>query len=202
MLWNLLHTVPKLFPPSGESDQWVRQTRVFWTYLRSLPACRFSTPSADLLSARRSAVADYASYQERFHADFAAQHYTTHKWLVRISARAFFATLLLVIVQLFIAVWYRQCSEDLPLTLMITTLICAWGAFVLVLLTHQLGFEAIAERSNSAAQQFRTLHMAIEQEAYSADAQKVYEWADECAEVILAEQHSWYRHIPLIRMHL
>jgi hypothetical protein len=44
---------------------------VFWTYFRSLPPISFSTPSAVLLSARRSAIADYATNQGQFHTGFA-----------------------------------------------------------------------------------------------------------------------------------
>ena len=48
---------------------------MLWTYLRSLPAVSFCTPSADLLSARRLAVAVYAANQEKFHTGFAEQHF-------------------------------------------------------------------------------------------------------------------------------
>ena len=34
------------------------------------------------------------------------------------------------------------------------------------------------------------------------DAGQVYGWAHECAQFILAEQHSWYRLIPLLRLDL
>jgi hypothetical protein len=201
VLCNLLQTVPELACPSEEKERWVSQTQVVWTYLRSLPALAFSTPGADLLSARRSAIADYTNFQERFHTDFGEQHYVAQTWLTKISGRAFFATLCLVGVQLTIAVLSPD-RKDWPVTLMMVTLVCALSAFVLSLLAHQLGFEAIAERSTNASHHFRDLRTAIDQAAHSADARLVYAWAHECAQVVLAEQHSWYRHIPLIRMHL
>jgi hypothetical protein len=89
-----------------------------------------------------------------------------------------------------------------PNVLMMLTLISASCAFVLSLLSHQLGFEAIAERSRSAAEHFEGLVEEIKRKAPFADAGQVYSWANEGVDTILAEQHSWYRHIPLIRMHL
>jgi hypothetical protein len=85
---------------------------------------------------------------------------------------------------------------------MMLTLVSAGVAFLVLLLSHQLGFEAIAERSSNAAEHFERLQQSIKQSGYAADARQVYAWAHECAGAILAEQHSWYRHIPLIRMHL
>lgn len=54
--------------------------------------------------------------------------------------------------------------------LMIAMLIFASGAFVASLLAHQLGFEAIAERSRTAAEHYRSLKAPIDQGAHSADA--------------------------------
>jgi hypothetical protein len=201
ILCSLLHTVPQLVLPTERPEQWVCQSKVVWTYLRSLPLLPFSTPAADLLSARRSAIADYASYQDRFHRDFAGQHYAAQKWLIKISSRAYLATLCLVVVQLVIA-YLPSASGGTVVKLMMGTLICTCGAFALSVLAHQLGFEAIAERSTNACQHFRDLGEAIDRGAPSADAQQVYAWARECSKFVLAEQHSWYRHIPLIRMHL
>jgi hypothetical protein len=93
-------------------------------------------------------------------------------------------------------------TEGLAAKLMMATLICAGGAFVLSLLAHQLGFEAIAERSNNAADHFRALRISIDAAAHAADAQQVYAWANDCAQAVLAEQHGWYRHIPLLRLDL
>jgi hypothetical protein len=201
ILCNLLHTTPRLSLPTEDPEKWACQTEVFWTYLRSLPPLSFSTPSAALLSARRSAVADYATYQETFHKGFADQHYKAQKWLVKISGRAFFVTLCLVVAQLAIS-HLTYPTESLAAKLMMATLICAGGAFVLSLLTHQLGFEAIAERSNNAAEHFRALRTSIDAAAHAADAQQVYAWANDCAKAVLAEQHAWYRHIPLLRLDL
>jgi hypothetical protein len=209
ILTNLLHTIPRLSPPDDDPGLWDRQTGVFWIYLRSLPICHWSTPPADLLSARRSAVADYATSQKRFHADFAEQHFSIHNWLVALSGWAFVATLVLVVAQLALAFLEGAGQlkdfaylEHAPAKLMVVTLSCACGAFVLSLLAHQLGFEKIAERSANAAQEFDVLVNGINQEADSADAQKVYGWADRCAAIIWGEQQSWYRHVPFIRMHL
>jgi hypothetical protein len=208
LMTNLLHTVPRLSPPNDDAGLWKRQTPLFWIYLRSLPICSWSTSTAALLSARRSAVADYANSQRKYHDDFARQHFAIHKWLVRRSGWAFLATLVLVVVQLVLAFLEAKKLPDLeflvywPARLMILTLSFACGAFVLSLLAHQLGFERIGERSASAAREFQILIGDIEREAASTDAQKVYAWADRCAEIIWGEQLSWYRHVPFIQMHL
>lgn len=133
--------------------------------------------------------------------DFAEQHYRAQKWLVKISGRAFFTTLCLAVAQLVIA-HLDEPHEELAVKLMMATLICASGAFGISLLAHQLGFEAIAERSTNAAHHLRGLRTAMDQAPYAADAKQVYAWAQECAQFILAEQHSWYRHIPLLRLDL
>jgi hypothetical protein len=153
------------------------------------------------MSARISAIADYASFQEKFHLRFADQHYRAQQWLVRVSGRAFLLTLCLVIAQLVIS-RLRPSDHHLAVTLMMVTLACGNGAFVVSLLAHQLGFEAIAERSTNAAEHFRALCDSISRDAHRADAMQAYAWADECSQSILAEQHSWYRHIPLIRIDL
>jgi hypothetical protein len=197
---NLLSMIPRLTFPHEEPKIWEEQAKLLWSYLRSLPAISLCTPGADLLSARRSAVAEYARDQEDFHKDFAEQHYAAQRFLVKISGRAFFATLCLAMAQLGIALTGPR--EALATKLMMATLILAGGAFVVSLLAHQLGFEAIAERSRNAAEHFQSLRTAMEHGAHSANARKVYEWGHECSQLILAEQHSWYRHIPLMRLDL
>ena len=117
------------------------------------------------------------------------------------SSYAFIATLCMCGLQLAVA-YYQHDATRIAVVLMMLTLVSASSAFVFLLLSHQLGFEAIAERSANAAQHFETLKQSIEQNGYSADARQVYAWAEECGDAILAEQHSWYRQIPLIRMHL
>jgi hypothetical protein len=168
----------------------------------------FTTPGSELLSARISAIEDYVAFQADWHTDFASQHRTAGKRLARISAIAFIVTLCLCIIQLLISyhhdalAGYEAAVTKAAHVLMLLTLISASGAFLLSLLSHQLGFEAIAERSSNAAEHFEGLREAIKQNGHIADACQVYAWADACAGAILAEQHSWYRHIPLIRMHL
>ena len=201
MMCNLLHTAPRLTQPTESPDQWVHQTQVVWTYLRSLPAVAFTTASADLLSSRLSAVTHYAKHQEDFHRDFAKQHRDAQGLLVWVTGRAFLITLVVAAAQLAIA-HFAEAKGDWPVKLMMVTLVCASGAFVVSLLAHQLGFESIAERSANAEQRFRSLRESMERSGHSADSGKVYAWAGECAQIIVDEQHSWYRQIPLLRLDL
>ncbi|MBZ5727660.1 MAG: hypothetical protein LAP87_22010 [Acidobacteriia bacterium] len=206
-LHAFLHTAPDLTIPPDKPDLWTRESRVFWTYFRSLPPLAFQTAPADLLSARRTAVAEYAEHQMQFHEDFARQHWAADRWLTRISGRAFLATVCFCIAQLVLA-WLHSHAplpaafEQLPTALMMLTLACACGAFVLTVLNHQLGFEAIAERSTIAAGQYRTLLETMRRGPHPASPEQVYDWARESGVIILDEQHSWYRHIPSLRMHL
>jgi hypothetical protein len=200
ILCNLMHSTPQMTLPSEDPGRWAAHSRVVWTYIRSLPILTFESRAADLLSARCTAVVDYATYQEKFHNGFAAQHQAAHKWLTNISGLAFWGTLCLVVFQLVTA--YLPGDARLSTKLMMATIIAACGAFVLSLITHQLGFEAIAERSTNAAQRLRALRALIDQHAHSAKASDVYGWGNDCGRLILDEQHSWYRHIPFIRMHL
>ncbi len=201
MLCDLMHTIPQLGLPTEDSRAWLHCCRTAWIYRRSLPILRFDSVRADLLSARRSAIEGYVRSQATFHERFANQHHEAHKWLNKISGYAFFLTLCLVVTQLVIT-YLPDMDERLPVRLMMATLAGACLAFVLSLLAHQLGFEAIAERSSSAARRFHELNLSIHQHAHNADASQVYGWAAACARIIVDEQHSWYRHIPSIRMHL
>lgn len=205
---EMFHTTPQLTTPQEEPGLWVECSRAMLRHFRSLPRAALITPRSDLLSARMSAIADFAKYQSAWHTDFAAQHRTAEKRLTRLSAYAFVLTLCLCIIQLLIS-YNKEVMEghEGALTtaahlLMMLTLASAGGAFVLSLLSHQLGFEAIAERSSHLAEHFENLYQAIRRSGHTADAFQVYAWARECAGAILAEQHSWYRHIPFIRMHL
>lgn len=201
LLSSLLHTCPRVSVPTEEPHVWTLQTERLWTYLRDLPVMTFTTPPDRLLSARRLAVAGFAAAQEAFHRRFAEQHLAAQRWLVKVSAWAFRITLCVVLVQLVIAV-VAESHEGLATALMLITLLCAVGAFVVSLLAHQLGFEAIAERSTNAAEHYRTLLTAIETSAATADARQVGLWARNCLTTYLAEQHSWYRHIPLLRLEI
>lgn len=208
LLHSMFHTMPPLTLPSEEPELWIDRSRLLMRHLRALPPVEFTTPKAELLSARTSAIADFVGYQAKWHTGFAEQHRAAGKRLTRMSAYAFVVTLCLCAVQLFIAYRaeeltdYKEALTGIAHMLMMLTLLSAGGAFVLSILSHQLGFEAIAERSSNAAEHFEVLKQAIERSRHSADARQVFAWADECAGVVLAEQHSWYRHIPLIRMHL
>ncbi|HEV7902465.1 MAG TPA: hypothetical protein VGO96_01385 [Pyrinomonadaceae bacterium] len=204
---EMFHTLPQLTPPPEEPGIWVESSRAMLRRFRSLPRAAFTTPRADLLSARISAIADFVRYQSAWHTDFAAQHRTAEKRLARMSAYAFVLTLCLCVIQLIIsnlrvAEGHGEALTTTAHLLMMLTLVSAGGAFVLSLLSHQLGFEAIAERSSNVAEHFESLWQAIQRSGHTADAAQVYAWAHECAAALLAEQHSWYRHIPLIRMHL
>ncbi|MGB7924017.1 MAG: hypothetical protein WCF57_12290 [Pyrinomonadaceae bacterium] len=205
---EMFHTVPQLTPPPEEPGMWVESSRAMLKRFRDLPRAAFTTPRADLLSARISAIADFARYQSTWHTNFAAQHRTAAKRLTRMSAYAFVLTLCLCVLQLLltynvgVAEGHEEALTTAAHVLMMLTLVSAGGAFVLSLISHQLGFEAIAERSSNVAEHFENLWQAIQRSGHTADAVQVYAWAHECASAILAEQHSWYRHIPFIRMHL
>jgi hypothetical protein len=204
---EIFHTAPPLTPPPEESGVWVECSQAMLKRFRDLPHMVFTTPRVDLLSARISALADFANFQSAWHTDFAAQHRTAGKRLTRMSAYAFVVTLFLCVLQLVISNLKAAEGHEAAVTgaahiLMLLTLVSAGGAFMLSLLSHQLGFEAIAERSSNAAGHFQNLLQAIQLNGHAADARQVYTWAHECAGAILAEQHSWYRHIPFIRMHL
>lgn len=201
LLNEVFHTIPLLAPPPEDPELWIDRSRILLKHLRALPRMVFTTPKDELLSARISAIADFASDQATWHKNFADQHRAAEKRLTRTSVYAFVVTLCLCVLQLIIA-YNLEAMTGIAHVLMMLTLISAGGAFVLLLLSHQLGFEAIAERSNNAAEHFESLQQAIKQSGHVADARQVYEWAYECASTILAEQHSWYRQIPLIRMHL
>jgi hypothetical protein len=208
LLHSVFHTLPPLALPSEEPELWIDRSRLLLRHFRALPQVVFTTPTAELLSARISAIADFVSFQAKWHTGFAAQHRAAEKRLRRMSASAFVVTLCLCALQLVIAYGaealpdYKEAVAGIAHILMMLTLLSACGAFVLSILSHQLGFEAIAERSSNAAEHFEVLKQAMERSSHAADARQVYTWADECASTILAEQHSWYRHIPLIRMHL
>jgi uncharacterized membrane protein YhdT len=219
LLNAIFHTIPRLNPPAEEPSLWFDRSQLLLRHLRSLPPLAFTTPANELLSARVSAIHDFSNYQAKWHRDFAAQHRDAEKWLTRISAYAFVITLVLCVVQLLISYGVSVMQGYLGETprhletvtvvahtlahgLMMLTLISAGCAFVILLLLHQLGFDAIAERSSNAAEHFETLQQSIKRGGHIADARQVYAWADECAGAILTEQHSWYRQIPLIRMHL
>jgi hypothetical protein len=215
LLNTFFHTLPSLTPPSEEPKLWIDRSQILLRHLRKLPTVTFNSPTEDLRSARISALDDYSSYQATWHTDFADQHRTAQKRLIRLSAVAFALTLLFCILQLVVAFLIRQvighpeilsCYQRALATtehlLLMGTLVFAGGAFVLLILSHQLGFEAIAERSSNAAEHFRELQTAISQRGYVVDSRQVYAWANTCFDAILAEQHSWYRQIPLIRMHL
>src|SRR5262249_908230 len=152
---------PRVSRPTEEPSAWDRQSELLWRYLRDLPILRFTTPPDQLLSARRLGVAGFATAQETFHRRFAEQHHRAKDWLVNISAPAFFVTLCVVILQLVLA-YTGKGGERVTKTLMMVTLVCAGGAFVVSLLAHQLGFEAIAERSTNAAERYRNLLAAID----------------------------------------
>jgi hypothetical protein len=208
LLSSVFHTIPRLTLPSEDPDLWVDRSRILLQHFRAFPSMRFITPRAALLSARISAILDFSKFQAKWHMEFADQHRAAEKRLARICTWAFLGTLLLCGGQLVIVYYleaipgYLQAMTTVANVLMMLTLISAGMAFVLLILSHQLGFEAIAERSSNAAEHFETLRRKIEERAHLAEAREVYAWAHECAEAILAEQHSWCRQIPLIRMHL
>lgn len=218
ILFNMMfHTIPQLALPSEEPRVWVDRSRLLLRHLRRLPPMAFTTPPDELLSARVSVIRDFSNYQAGWHRSFAGQHRAAEKRLARISAYAFAGTLLLCLFQLLISFGLpvllnslgaspghvlTEVVKTVARSLVLLTLLSAGVAFVVLLLSHQLGFEAIAERSSNAAEHFKGLHQRIQQSGHAADARQVYAWAQQCTGAILAEQHSWYRHIPLIRMHL
>lgn len=210
LLNEMFQTIPEMTSPVENPELWIDRSRILLQHIRALPPVVFTTPRDELLSARISAIADFSSYQAKWHKDFADQHRAGEKRLARMSVYAFVVTLCLCVLQLIIAYPYnleamsnyREALTEVAHVLMMVTLISAGCAFVILLLSHQLGFEAIAERSSNAAEHFESLQQAINQSGDSADARQVYTWAYECARAILAEQHSWYRQVPLIRMHL
>jgi hypothetical protein len=219
-LFNVIfQTTPLLTPPPEEPGLWLDRSRLLLQHLRGLPLVAFDTPVAELLSARVSAVRDYAKSQAQWHEDFASQHRAAARRLTRMSFYGFVVTLFLCAAQLLIShavsvlpaylnatlvdlEWLTGVAHTLAQVLLILTLIAAGCAFVVLLLSHQLGFEAITERSSNAAERFERLQQSIKQDGYAADARQLYAWAHECAGEILSEQHSWYRHVPMIRMHL
>ncbi|HET6980035.1 MAG TPA: hypothetical protein VFI24_27125 [Pyrinomonadaceae bacterium] len=207
LLNQLFYTLPRLTLPAEEPELWINRSRMLLKHLRALPSIVLVTPKAELLSARISAIEDFVRYQSGWHKNFAAQHQTAARHLTRISTYAFVVTLCLCVLQLLISYYLEETvgsdrATILAHILMMLTLISATLAFVISLLSHQLGFEAIAERSRNAAERFDELVKAIKQSGHVADATQVYSWVNQCAETIVSEQHSWYRHIPLIRMHL
>jgi hypothetical protein len=215
MLSALFQMLPQLTPPSEEPKLWIDQSRILLRHLRALPTVVFDSDVEDLRSARISAIDDFSSYQARWHKDFAGQHRAAETRLSRMSAHAFVATLCLCALQLVIAsviksladhpevmVLYGEGIGRIGQVLLMGTLISAGSAFVILILSHQLGFEAIAERSSNAAEHFEELQNEITRSGYTVDARQAYAWADKCAGAILAEQHSWYRQIPMIRMHI
>jgi cytochrome b561 len=219
LLHELFHTMPRLIPPNEEPEMWLDRSRLLLRHLRSLPPVAFTTSTTELLSARVSAVHDFVKFQAGWHRDFAEQHQVAEKRLSKMSAHAFIGILGLCALQLIISYVLTQApkylheapkllegatefAHVLAYVLTLLTLASTGGAFVLLLLLHQLGFEQIAERSNNASEHFKALQEEIERTGHNADARQAYVWADKCAAAILAEQHSWYRQIPLIRMHL
>lgn len=204
---SLFHSIPQLTLPSEAPDLWIDRSRILLRQLRALPSLVLITRKADLRSARISAIMDFSKFQAKWHKDFADQHRAAQKWLSSTSTWAFLGTLFLCVLQLVIAYYLEAIPDYLPAkkiaqVLMMLTLITAGVAFVVLILSHQLGFEAIAERSSNASEHFGSLQKKIEERAHVANAREVYAWANECANAILVEQHSWYRQIPLIRMHL
>lgn len=215
ILNTFFHTTPQLATPSEEPRLWIDRSRILLKHFRSLPPIIFDSPTEDLKSARISALNDFANYQATWHKDFADQHRVAEKRLTRLSAYSFvfalsFSALQLLFVVLVRALQvrpevmsgYQRITIGIEHVLLMWTLISAGVAFVIVILLHQLGFEAIAERSSNAAEHFNELGAEIAQTGYMADARQIYCWADKCAATVLAEQHSWYRQIPLIRVHL
>jgi hypothetical protein len=215
MLSVLFQMLPELTPPPEEPKLWIDQSRILLRHLRALPTVVFDSEGEDLKSARISAIDDFSGYQAVWHKDFADQHRSAETRLSRMSAYAFVATLCLCVLQLIIAFaiksmarhpevlgLYGEAMGRISHALLMGTLISAGSAFVILILSHQLGFEAIAERSSNAAEHFEELRSEITRSGYIVDARQAYAWADKCADAILAEQHSWYRQIPMIRMHL
>jgi hypothetical protein len=201
LLNSIFCTLPELRLPTDEPAIWIERSGFVLRQFRTRPDIVFTTDRTDLLSARVSALADFAAYQASWHKDFAEQHRVAGKWLTRLSSWAFTSTLIVCALQLVIAYFFAG-QETLVRSLVLVTLTFACCAFALSLLSHQLGFETIAERSTNAAERFHLLHDTISRTGYNADARRVYEWWHQCATAIVAEQHSWYRHIPFIRMHL
>lgn len=193
-------TMPKIAAPIEDPDLWIDRSGIVLRYLRCLPLLEYRSPKKYMLSARISAIADFCVYQASWHRSFAEQHRTAEKWISRASLLAFISTLVLCVLQLVIG--YYSHGNLIPHILMMLTLTAACCAFVLLLISHQLGLETIAERSANAAENFQSLYERIDRSAHTASAKEAYLWADECAGIILAEQHSWYRQMPLIRMHL
>lgn len=210
---TLFHMLPHLEPPTEEPALWIAQTRILLRHLRSLASIEYQSSMEDLRSARVSALEDFSHYQATWHTDFADQHRTAETRLTRLSVFFFIVTLCFCVLQLVFAfsvthirpelvMAYQQAVSNIGHGLLMLTLISAGAAFVLVILLHQLGFETIAERSSNASEHFARLHSEIARNGYKADARQIYSWQSECATAILAEQHSWYRQIPLIRVHL
>ncbi|MCC6590147.1 MAG: hypothetical protein IT168_25875 [Bryobacterales bacterium] len=200
MLFQLLRTIPDTVQPSGDADTWVRQTRAFWLHFRGLgPLDLTTTPPPDLRSCRRSALEDYARSQAAFHSDFAHQHFRTHRSLTRLSAWAFLITLLICFAQLLASAWM---TSEISKGLLLLTLVSACAAFAISVVAHQLGFEAIAERSEAAALAMSRLAATIEHGAATASGEQLYLWSRELSALIVDEQHGWYRQIGSIRLHL
>jgi hypothetical protein len=215
MLSTLFQIVPPLTPPSEEPRLWIDRSRILLRHLRALPTTVFDSDKESLRSARISAINEFSSRQAKWHKNFANQHRTAEARLSRMSAYAFVFTLSLCVLQIVFALLINLLASHTEGTashgaamggvghvLLMGTLISASSACVLLILSHQLGFEAIAERSSNASEHFEKLQNEIAVSGHEADARRVYAWADKCAGDILAEQHSWYRQIPLIRMHL
>jgi hypothetical protein len=211
-LHALFDTGPLLTPPTENPALWIERSRMALRYARTLPLTRFVTSNDELLSARISAIASFAAYQAGWHRDFAEQHHTAEARMAGWSAKAFLVTLALCVGQLVVAYLETTLSPGIPgglhvdkgvlhaMTLL--TLAAAMSALLVLLLAHQLGFAAIAERSANAAEQFARLANAIRTGAHRADARQAYEWHERCSRTILLEQLSWYRQMPLIKFHL
>ena len=146
-------------------------------------------------------IREYAHFQRTFHDDFAIQHRDAHRSLVHLSSVAFFITLLLAAGQ-FAALLIPNPFPEMVKLLTLGTLISTLLAFVVSLLAHQLGFEAISERSTNAAAHFSFLDARIERDAHAPTQKRLHEWERECRKIIVAEQHSWYRHVPQMWLEL
>jgi hypothetical protein len=210
LLHALFHTGPSLTPPPESPERWIDRSRAALRHLRALPTTPLATPKADLLSARITAIGNFARYQAVWHHDFAKQHHTAEKRLTTWSTRAFVITLAFCAFQLGVS-WMASPADhgsghapiDAGILHVVTllTVAVATSAFFVSLLVHQLGFAAISERSSSAEEQFSALAKSIEDRP-DPDARRAYRWADQLAHAILVEQLSWYRQIPGIQFHL
>lgn len=197
----LLGFGPRFGSIDSEWTEWSETARTYWNVVRQLPTQRWSTENDFLLSARRSAILNFCQKQAKWQRQFSLQNSKLHHRLVNWSMSFFVLTFLICIFAV-IAALALHLPEIFAGTLACVSALMALVAFVCSLISHQLGFEAIAERATIAAEHYEHLIADIEHHRPPTRLNDVYLWGSRCLEIYVDEQRSWYRQTSKIGFHI